>query len=88
MRASVHLHVHSNAQIVMFRPLYGGVLAKPHDRWPALFSGIFWQNYPYFLPCLVSVSFTAVAFLVAALFLKEVGKSVFHIGCKGADHFT
>ncbi|KIM54845.1 hypothetical protein SCLCIDRAFT_1221664 [Scleroderma citrinum Foug A] len=52
-------------------PLYGGVLAKPHDRWPALFSGIFWQKYPYFLPCLVSVSFTAVAFLIAALFLKE-----------------
>ncbi|KAL4062218.1 major facilitator transporter [Scleroderma citrinum] len=52
-------------------PLYGGALAKPHDHWPALFSGIFFQKYPYFLPCLISALFTAVAFLIAAVFLKE-----------------
>ncbi|KAL4074787.1 major facilitator superfamily domain-containing protein [Scleroderma yunnanense] len=70
--AYVSLHaVHFNAQIRMFRPLYGGALAKPHDHWPALFSGIFFQKYPYFLPCLISALFTAVAFLIAAVFLKE-----------------
>ncbi|KAI6165695.1 major facilitator superfamily domain-containing protein [Pisolithus thermaeus] len=31
-------------------PLFGGGLAKPHDRWPELFSGSFWVQYPYFLP--------------------------------------
>ena len=70
--------------INIFRPLYGGVLAKPHDRWPELFSGTFWQDYPYFLPCLVSVSFTAIAFLAAALFLKEVRNNILH-PLKGAD---
>ena len=70
----------------MFRPLYGGALARPHDHWPELFSGTFWQNYPYFLPCLASVSFTAIAFLIAALFLKEVGM-VFSTAV-GADQFA
>ncbi|KAI5998699.1 major facilitator superfamily domain-containing protein [Pisolithus albus] len=52
-------------------PLFGGGLVKPHDRWPELFSGSFWVNHPYFLPSLVSASFTAFSFLVTALFLKE-----------------
>lgn len=52
-------------------PLYGGILAKPHDHWPGLFSGIFWQKYPYFLPCIVSALLAAVVLVVAALFLKE-----------------
>ncbi|KAI6025166.1 hypothetical protein PISMIDRAFT_90617 [Pisolithus microcarpus 441] len=52
-------------------PLFGGGLVKPHDRWPELFSGSFWVQYPYFLPSLVSASFTAFTFLVTALFLKE-----------------
>ncbi|KAI5990099.1 MFS general substrate transporter [Pisolithus albus] len=52
-------------------PLFGGGLVKPHDRWPELFSGSFWVQYPYFLPSLVSASFTAFSFLVTALFLKE-----------------
>ncbi|KAI5990106.1 major facilitator superfamily domain-containing protein [Pisolithus albus] len=52
-------------------PLFGGGLVKPHDRWPELFSGSFWVNHPYFLPSLVSASFTTFSFLVTALFLKE-----------------
>ncbi|KAI6165697.1 MFS general substrate transporter [Pisolithus thermaeus] len=52
-------------------PLIGGGLVKPHDRWPELFSGSFWVQYPYFLPSAMSASFTAFSFLIIALFLKE-----------------
>ncbi|KAI6099653.1 major facilitator superfamily domain-containing protein [Pisolithus sp. B1] len=52
-------------------PLFGGGLAKPHDRWPELFSGSFWVQYPYFLSSAVSASFTAFSFFIIALFLKE-----------------
>ncbi|KAI0833428.1 MFS general substrate transporter [Trametes gibbosa] len=52
-------------------PLIGGQLAKPHDRWPTLFPGAFWQYYPYFLPCAASALLSAVIFIVAAAFLRE-----------------
>ncbi|KAI5988258.1 MFS general substrate transporter [Pisolithus marmoratus] len=52
-------------------PFIGGSLAKPHDRWPELFSGSFWVQYPYFLPCVVSASFAAFSFFITALFLEE-----------------
>ncbi|KAI6110371.1 major facilitator superfamily domain-containing protein [Pisolithus croceorrhizus] len=52
-------------------PLYGGGLAKPHDRWPELFSGSFWVQYPYFLPCIVSVLFAAFSFFFTILFFEE-----------------
>ncbi|KAI6155625.1 major facilitator superfamily domain-containing protein [Pisolithus tinctorius] len=52
-------------------PLFGGGLAKPHDHWPELFSGSFWVQYPYFLPCLVSASYAAFSFFITALFLGE-----------------
>ncbi|KAI6099589.1 major facilitator superfamily domain-containing protein [Pisolithus sp. B1] len=52
-------------------PLYGGGLAKPHDRWPELFSGSFWVQYPYFLPCIVSALFAAFSFFLTALFFEE-----------------
>lgn len=86
--AYVNRHMsHVNAQTIAFRSLYGGALTKPHEQWPALFSGIFWQTYPYFLPCLISALFTTIALLIAAAFLKEVSMSVFHF-CTGADPFT
>ncbi|EPT05619.1 hypothetical protein FOMPIDRAFT_41353 [Fomitopsis schrenkii] len=52
-------------------PLIGGQLARPHDRWPSVFASSFWMRYPYFLPCAVSASCSAFAFLIAALFMKE-----------------
>ncbi|KAI0629468.1 MFS general substrate transporter [Trametes polyzona] len=52
-------------------PLIGGQLAKPHDRWPNVFTHPFWIKYPYFLPCGVSAAFSAFTFLITALFLKE-----------------
>ncbi|KIK98692.1 hypothetical protein PAXRUDRAFT_133692 [Paxillus rubicundulus Ve08.2h10] len=52
-------------------PLYGGALAKPQDRWPELFSGDFWANYPYFLPCTVSGSSALSSSFVCTIFMKE-----------------
>ncbi|KAJ7746312.1 major facilitator superfamily domain-containing protein [Mycena metata] len=54
-------------------PLIGGSLARPHDRFPELFPGRFWQDFPYFLPCLVVGSVVLLScFLVFALFKESV----------------
>ncbi|KAH9855872.1 MFS general substrate transporter [Lenzites betulinus] len=52
-------------------PLIGGQLARPHDRWPNVFSHPFWLKYPYFLPCAASAAFSAFTFIMTAFFLKE-----------------
>ncbi|KAF8867875.1 major facilitator superfamily domain-containing protein [Infundibulicybe gibba] len=52
-------------------PLIGGSFARPHERFPGVFTGQFWVDYPYFLPCVVVASFVGFAFIVALLFLKE-----------------
>ncbi|KAJ3557587.1 hypothetical protein NM688_g1389 [Phlebia brevispora] len=55
-------------------PLIGGVLSKPRDHWPELFSSTFWVEYPYFLPCAASATFSALIFFVTLIFLKETVK--------------
>ncbi|THH30966.1 hypothetical protein EUX98_g3224 [Antrodiella citrinella] len=52
-------------------PFMGGTLARPHDRWPELFSHSFWREYPYFLPCAASALFSLVVFIIVAICLKE-----------------
>ncbi|KAH9027360.1 MFS general substrate transporter [Lactarius hengduanensis] len=52
-------------------PLVGGVLSRPQDRWPHIFSHPFWADYPYFLPCLVAATFTCFSFVITALYLEE-----------------
>ncbi|KAJ7911436.1 major facilitator superfamily transporter [Mycena leptocephala] len=53
-------------------PLIGGNLARPHDRFPGIFASRFWEEYPYFLPCLVTGSFVFFSsFLVFAFFKEE-----------------
>ncbi|KAG1774830.1 major facilitator superfamily domain-containing protein [Suillus placidus] len=52
-------------------PLMGGTLARPQDHWPALFSGSFWRNYPYFLPCAVAACLLVLALVMMSLFLQE-----------------
>ena len=44
-------------------PLIGGVLSRPQDRWPHIFSHPFWADYPYFLPCLVAATFTCLSII-------------------------
>ncbi|KAG1748659.1 major facilitator superfamily domain-containing protein [Suillus lakei] len=52
-------------------PLMGGTLARPQDRWPTLFSGSFWGNYPYFLPCAVAACLLVLALVMMSIFLEE-----------------
>jgi hypothetical protein len=55
-------------------PFAGGLLSRPHDRWPELFSNSFWKEYPYFLPCAATSTYAMASLIVASVFLKEVGR--------------
>ncbi|KAJ7434864.1 major facilitator superfamily domain-containing protein [Mycena latifolia] len=55
-----------------FGPLVGGLLARPQDHFPRVFSGIFWSRFPYFLPCLVVAGFLFLACFVVLAFFEEV----------------
>ncbi|KAH7926468.1 MFS general substrate transporter [Leucogyrophana mollusca] len=53
-------------------PLIGGVLEEPAIRFPSTFGrSVFFKTYPYFLPCAVAASFSALSWLMALLFFKE-----------------
>ncbi|EGN98724.1 hypothetical protein SERLA73DRAFT_181341 [Serpula lacrymans var. lacrymans S7.3] len=53
-------------------PLIGGALARPADRFPDVFGNSeFFKTYPYFLACAVPATFSAVAWIVTSIFLKE-----------------
>ncbi|KAH9005446.1 MFS general substrate transporter [Lactarius hatsudake] len=52
-------------------PLVGGIVSRPQDRWPHIFSHPFWADYPYFLPCLVAGTFTCLSFIITGLYLEE-----------------
>jgi len=56
----------------MRSPFIGGILSRPQDRWPNLFSHPFWAEYPYFLPCLAVSAFACLPFAITAMYLKEV----------------
>ncbi|EIW83692.1 MFS transporter [Coniophora puteana RWD-64-598 SS2] len=52
-------------------PAIGGILSRPQDHWPHLFSGAFWAEYPYFLPSAIAAGFAMFTFLIMLFFLKE-----------------
>ncbi|KAH8977521.1 MFS general substrate transporter [Lactarius hatsudake] len=52
-------------------PLVGGILSRPQDRWPHIFSHHFWADYPYFLPCLVAAMFACLSLVITGLYLEE-----------------
>ncbi|KAH7884488.1 major facilitator superfamily domain-containing protein [Phlebopus sp. FC_14] len=53
-------------------PLVGGSLSRPADRFPNVFGDLqFFKVYPYFLACAVPATFSALAWIVTFLFLKE-----------------
>lgn len=55
------------------RPLIGGSLSRPADRFPGLFGqSTFLKTYPYFLACAGPALFTALAWFVTYMFLQEV----------------
>ncbi|KAI6123310.1 MFS multidrug-resistance DHA1 sub-family [Pisolithus thermaeus] len=53
-------------------PLIGGFLFRPADRFPNVFGHVkFFREYPYSLACAIPATFTAIAWIVTFLFLKE-----------------
>ncbi|KAG8737253.1 hypothetical protein FRC10_008403 [Ceratobasidium sp. 414] len=52
-------------------PFIGGTLSNPAKLLPRVFDTPFWNEYPYFLPCLVAAMFTAFVFILSAFFLQE-----------------
>jgi hypothetical protein len=57
-------------------PIIGGSLSRPAERFPNVFgNNEFLKKYPYFLPCAVPATFTALAWIVTFLFLKETVQS-------------
>ena len=50
----------------------GGTLSRPHERFPRVFSGSFWKEYPYFLPCLATSSYVFIVFVISLFLFKEV----------------
>jgi len=57
---------------VILGPIIGGSLSRPAERFPNLFgNNEFLKEYPYFLPCAVPATYTACAWFVTHIFLKE-----------------
>ncbi|KAK7461942.1 hypothetical protein VKT23_008374 [Stygiomarasmius scandens] len=57
-------------------PMIGGALARPAEQFPNVFGNSeFLKKYPYFLPCAVPATFSAIAWIVTFLFLKETVRS-------------
>ncbi|KAF9231226.1 major facilitator superfamily domain-containing protein [Melanogaster broomeanus] len=55
--------------------LLGGSLERPADRFPEIFGhSAFLKKYPYFLPCSVPATVTALSWFVTFRFLKETTK--------------
>ncbi|KAH9005476.1 MFS general substrate transporter [Lactarius hatsudake] len=52
-------------------PFIGGMLSRPQDRWPGVFSHSFWAEYPYFLPCSVAAACGCASFAANVIYLKE-----------------
>ncbi|KAG1847836.1 major facilitator superfamily domain-containing protein [Suillus subalutaceus] len=53
-------------------PLIGGLLSRPVDQFPNVFGNSqFLKTYPYFLACAVPATFSALAWIVTFLFLRE-----------------
>ncbi|KAJ7671506.1 major facilitator superfamily domain-containing protein [Mycena polygramma] len=52
-------------------PLIGGTLSTPQDRFPMVFGGKFWAEFPYFLPCAVVGGFVFFSFIMVLVLFKE-----------------
>jgi hypothetical protein len=69
--------------LVAVSPVIGGSLSHPATRFPATFgSNEFLIKYPYFLPCAVPATFTAIAWLTTYFLLKEVSFSSVGRACR------
>ncbi|KAF9532627.1 major facilitator superfamily transporter [Crepidotus variabilis] len=51
-------------------PLVGGSLAKPSGRLPG-FDGQFWEDYPYFLPCIATAGSVLLTIFITLFYFQE-----------------
>ena len=56
------------------RPVMGGGLARPYERFPEYFENNFWREYPYFLSGLGPAVIVFISFFIALFFFKEVSR--------------
>ncbi|KAJ7284449.1 major facilitator superfamily domain-containing protein [Mycena rebaudengoi] len=63
--------IFSTIILATFGALLGGHLSRPHERFPRLFSAVFWKEFPYFLPCAATGSFVFMSWFVVLFFFKE-----------------
>ncbi|KAF7364336.1 Efflux pump azaL [Mycena sanguinolenta] len=54
-----------------FGQFMGGQLSQPQRRFPAIFPGQFWKEYPYFLPSLATGGLVALSGLMVFFCFKE-----------------
>jgi hypothetical protein len=60
----------------------GGLLVHPKQRFPhTIFDGVFWEEYPFILPCFVGGALALSAVIVGMFFLEEVilGRAFVHL---------
>lgn len=58
------------------RPLLGGYLSNPAERYPNTFAGVaLFETFPYALPCMVAGSLAFIGIVVAVFSLQEVRRS-------------
>ncbi|KAF9219805.1 MFS general substrate transporter [Gyrodon lividus] len=57
-------------------PMIGGSLSHPAERFPNVFgNSSFFKEYPYFLPCAVPATVSALCWAVTSMYLKETVKT-------------
>ncbi|KNZ78843.1 Protein ZINC INDUCED FACILITATOR 1 [Termitomyces sp. J132] len=57
-------------------PIIGGLLSQPAKRWPKVFQKlIFFHQFPYYLPCVVSAFIALVSSVIGFIGLKEAGSA-------------
>lgn len=66
------INIFMNYSITQLGPIIGGSLSRPVEQFPSVFgTNEFLKRYPYFLPCAVPATFSAIAWIVTFLFLEE-----------------
>ncbi|KAF9453689.1 MFS general substrate transporter [Macrolepiota fuliginosa MF-IS2] len=69
-------------------PLIGGTLSNPQTRFPDLFSGKLWKDFPYLLPCGILTLLSFLAFLILFAYFQETLPHKSNISISLEPHLT
>ncbi|CAE6445274.1 unnamed protein product [Rhizoctonia solani] len=61
-------------------PFLGGTLSHPAKLLPSIFDTPFWNEYPYFLPCLIAAIYSACVFVTHTVHTKENKNNIAEYG--------